>query len=348
VKLQSDQLISHLNRELAHIYLLSGDEPLQMMEASDEIRRVARKQGFVEREVLDAETGFDWSVLSVAAECLSLFADKRLLELRLSSAKIGIEGSKALLAYCERPAVDTLLLIILPKLERGQTSSKWFQAIDRAGIVLQIWPVEGHRLVPWIDKRLRKAGLIPQSGVVEMLADRVEGNLLAASQEIEKLLLLQGKGKVTLDQLIQSVADSARFDIFGLLDTLMAGNSAKGLRMLSALKAEGVAAPVVLWGLSREIRSLTEMAYEQEQGQSFAQVMKAYRVWEKRKPLVQRALKMGHAFYWRELLLLCADTDLAIKGLSISDPWLNLQKIAQGLSSPSCDGLHNLFQEEPA
>ncbi|MET0067276.1 MAG: DNA polymerase III subunit delta [Candidatus Thiodiazotropha sp.] len=332
MKLRNDQLGGHLKSALAPVYLLSGDEPLQMMEAADEIRRAAREQGYLEREVLDAGSGFDWSALAQAAESLSLFGDRRVLELRLNSPKVGADGSKALVGYCERPAEDTVLLVILPKLERAQTSSKWLQAIDRAGVFLQIWPIEGGRLAPWIEQRLRKAGLVPEPGVVEMLSDRVEGNLLAASQEIEKLLLLQGPGVITQAQLAQSVADSARFDVFGLLDTLLTGNAAKGLRMLSALKAEGVAAPVVLWGLSREIRALAEMAREVEQGQSPAQVMNRFRVWEKRKPLIQKALKSATSQRWQRLLIRCADTDLAIKGLSSADPWLGLRNIAQGVS----------------
>ncbi|MET0027169.1 MAG: DNA polymerase III subunit delta [Candidatus Thiodiazotropha sp.] len=331
MKLRNDQLTSHLKNGLAPIYLLSGDEPLQMMEAADEIRLAAREQGYLEREVIDAVSGFDWSALAQAAQSLSLFGDRRLLELRLNSPKVGAEGSKALSAYCERPAEDTVLLVILPKLERAQTSSKWLQAIEQAGVFLQIWPVEGGRLGPWIEQRLRKAGLIPEPGVVEMLADRVEGNLLAANQEIEKLLLLQGTGVVSQAQLAQSVADSARFDVFGLLDTLLAGNAAKGLRMLSALQGEGIAATLVLWGLSREIRALAEMACEVEQGQHPSQVMNRFRVWEKRKPLVQNALKSGSSQRWQQLLIRCADTDLAIKGLSPVDPWLGLQNIAQGV-----------------
>ncbi|MCU7907158.1 MAG: DNA polymerase III subunit delta [Candidatus Thiodiazotropha sp. (ex Epidulcina cf. delphinae)] len=331
MRLRNDQLTSRLQRDLAPIYLLSGDEPLQMREAADEIRSAARRQGFSEREVLDQNSGFDWSALSAAAENLSLFGDRRLLELRLSNAKIGVEGGKALTAYCERPADDTLLLITLPKLEKAQTTGKWLKAIDRLGVIVQIRPVEGGRLAPWIEQRLRRAGLIPEAGVVEMLADRVEGNLLAAGQEIEKLRLLQGEGVVNAEQLAEVVADSARFDIFGLVDTLLVGEVAKGIRMLQGLKAEGVAAPVVLWALSREIRTLAEMAYEVEQGQSADQVMGAYRVWEKRKSMMRKALGR-RAAHWRRLLCCCADVDRAVKGLSHADPWLMLQNLAQGMA----------------
>ncbi|MCG7975560.1 MAG: DNA polymerase III subunit delta [Candidatus Thiodiazotropha taylori] len=336
MRLRNDQLNAQLNRDLAPLYLLSGDEPLQMMEAADQIRQAARQQGFSEREVLDQVSGFDWSALNQAAESLSLFGDRRLLELRLNSAKLGNEGGKALIEYCQRPAEDTVLLITLPKLEKSQMKSKWLQAVDQLGVVIQVWPVEGNRLMPWIEQRLRQAGLIPEAGVVQMLMDRVEGNLLAANQEIEKLLLLQGEGVVTQDQLMQAVADSARFDVFSLLDTLMSGQTAKGLRMLSSLKAEGVAAPVVLWALSREIRSLAEMANELEQGRNSNQVMAAYRVWDKRKPVVGKALSRGTADYWRKLLIQCSDVDRMIKGLNSKDPWLALKRVAQGVSGITC------------
>jgi DNA polymerase III subunit delta len=331
MRLRNDQLTSNLQRNLAPVYLISGDEPLQMREATDEIRAAARSQGFTEREVLDSAAGFEWSALNVAAESLSLFGERRLLELRLASSKIGKEGARALTAYMERPAEETVLLVTLPKLERAQANSQWIKRVEQAGVVVQVWPVEGARLSPWIEQRLRRAGLIPEAGVVDMLADRVEGNLLAASQEIEKLLLLHGPGVVTIQQLTESVADSARFDVYGLVDTLLNKEVAKGLRILQGLQAEGVAAPVVLWAMSREIRALASMAYEVEQGRSADQVMGAHRVWEKRKPLLRRGLQQRSA-HWQRLLTVCAHTDRAIKGLHSDDPWLLLEDLALGMS----------------
>ncbi|MEW8027375.1 MAG: DNA polymerase III subunit delta [Candidatus Thiodiazotropha sp.] len=331
MRLRNEQLGNHLQQQLAPIYLLSGDEPLQMQEAGDAIRHAARQQGYSEREVLDQGGGFDWSSLNTAAESLSLFGDKRLLELRLNSGKLGAEGGKSLAAYCERPAIDTILLITLPKLERAQAKSKWYQAVEQLGVVVQIWPVEGRRLIPWIEQRLRSAGLIPETGVVEMLADRIEGNLLAASQEIEKLLLLYGQGVVTPEKLIEAVADSARFDIFTLVDTLLEGDITKGIRILQGLKGEGVAAPVVLWALSREIRLLAEMGFEIKLGGGVDQVMTKHRVWDRRKPILRKALQqqVGH---WQRLLSDCALADKAIKGQDSADPWLLFQQLARGMA----------------
>ncbi len=331
MRLHSDQLAAQMQRGLAPIYLISGDEPLQMREAADAVRTEARSQGFTEREVLDPVSGFDWSSLNAAAKSLSLFGDRRLLELRLSSPKLGTEGAKALSAYVEAPPPDTLLLITLPKLERAQSNSQWYKRVEQAGVVVQIWPVEGNRLAPWIEQRLRRVGLVPEAGVVEMLADRIEGNLLAASQEIEKLLLLQGPGVVTQEQLAESVADSARFNVFSLTDTLLAGEAAKGLRMLHGLRAEGVAPPVVLWALSREIRALAQMAHQVEQGRSVDQAMAAQRIWEKRKPLVRKGLQRKPAL-WRQLLSVCARADRAIKGLEAVDPWLLFEELILGMA----------------
>jgi DNA polymerase-3 subunit delta len=331
MRLRSEQLTNHLQQQLAPVYLLSGDEPLQMLEAGDAIRHAARQQGYTEREILDQGSGFDWSSLNTAAESLSLFGEKRLLELRLGSAKLGNEGGKSLTAYCERPAIDTILLITLPKLERVQANSKWHQAVEKLGVVVQIWPVEGKRLIPWIEQRLRRAGLIPDAGVVEMLADRVEGNLLAASQEIEKLLLLYGQGVVTPEKLIEAVADSARFDIFNLVDTLLVGDIAKGLRILQGLKGEGIAAPVVLWAFSREIRLLAQMAFEVKAGAGVDQVMVKHRVWDKRKPILRKALQR-QVNHWQHLLSDCEQADKAIKGLDAADPWLLFQQLARGMA----------------
>jgi DNA polymerase-3 subunit delta len=334
MQLRNEQLENHLRRQLAPVYMLSGDEPLQMQEAGDAVRKAVRRQGYSEREVLDQGGGFDWSSLNAAAESLSLFGEKRLLELRLTSGKLGAEGGKSLVGYCERPAIDTILLITLPKLERAQAKSKWYQALNKLGVVIQIWPVEGKRLIPWIEQRLRRVGLTPDTGVVEMLADRVEGNLLAASQEIEKLLLLYGQGVVTPEKLLEAVADSARFDIFNLVDTLLMGDINKGLRILHGLKGEGVAAPVVLWAISREIRVLAEMAFDMKLGLGVDQAMAKRRVWERRKPILRKALQrpLNH---WQGLLMDCALADKAIKGMDSSDPWLLFQQLACGMAGLS-------------
>lgn len=327
------ELDSLLKRQLAPIYLLTGDEPLQMGEAADRIRRQARSQGYDSREIIEADARFDWDRLAAEANSLSLFADKRIIDLRLPSGKPGREGGKALTEYAERPPEDTLLLLTLPKLDRAQSSSKWFKSLDKIGVIVQIWPIEGERLPPWIEQRMRAVGLTPAPDVLRMLAERIEGNLLAAAQEIDKLLLLHGPGIITPEQLTEAVSDSARYDVFGLVDSALSGKVSRTLRMLNGLRAEGTAPAIILWALTREIRLLCSLAGEVERGRSPQQAIAGRReIWDKRKPLVSRGLQRIKAADWRRLLLLCGDTDRAIKGRSSDNPWRLLQTISSRMA----------------
>jgi len=333
MRLRIDQLASHLDRGLAPAYLISGDEPLQAAEAADAVRRAAGQGGYTEREVLDVQgAGFDWARLRAAADSLSLFAQRRVLDLRLASAAIGAPGSDALSAYAANPPPDTLLLVACPRLDRKQAGLRWVKALDALGVLVQVWPVEGHRLGPWIEQRMRSRGLVPEPGVVQMLAERIEGNLLAAAQEIDKLLLLNGPGVVSAEVLADAVADSARFDVFALVDAALEGRAARCLRMLDALSAEGVAEPVVLWALAREIRQLAAMAHELAAGATAERVLVAHRVWDKRKPAVRAGLDRLPLARWRHLLQACACADRVIKGRETGVGWRLLGDIAVAIS----------------
>ncbi len=325
MRLRIEQLDSHLKKGLAPVCLISGDEPLQCGEAADAVRAAARAQGFEERIVLEHDPQFNWDQLTAEAENLSLFARQRLIELRLSSTKIGAEGSRALCDYLARPPDQTLLLITAPKLDRSQQSSKWVKAIDKAGVWLAVWPVDNRQLPGWIAARMRNRGLNPDREAAALLAERVEGNLLAAVQEIEKLLLLHGAGPVTADQVASAIADSARYDVYGLVDALLLGDLRHGLRMLAGLRAEGTYPSVVLWALAREIRLLATLATQRAQ---LAQAMTRHGVWAKRKPIVQKGLQRLDARQWRRLLRECARADRMIKGAALGDPWLLLRQIA--------------------
>ncbi len=334
MRIRLPDLKQHLSKGLVPIYLVAGDEPLQTGEAADAVREAARKQGYTSRDIIDADRNFNWDELAVEASSLSLFAEQRVLDLRIPSGKPGTAGGKALVEYVERPADDTLLLITMPKLEQNQTSSKWLKAIDKAGAIIQIWPLTGTQLVSWIERRMRERGLNPGPGVTALLAERIEGNLLAAAQEIDKLLLLQGPGDVSTEQLLEAVADSARYDVFDLVDSALAGNRGRSLRILGGLRGEGTPAPVVLWALAREIRTLAELAFQVEsKKQSPHQAVGARReIWDKRKPLVTKALQRLSGGNWRRLLLLCGRADRTIKGREKGDPWLLFQDIATEMS----------------
>jgi DNA polymerase-3 subunit delta len=321
MKLDSKQLAKHLAQGLAPIYLVCGDEPLQQMEVCDAIRAQARQQGVAEREVLHAERGFDWQQLLAAGNNLSLFAEQRLLELHIPNGKPGDAGSKALQAYADSPPDDTTLLIIMPKLEAAQQKSKWFKALDSLGIYIPVWPVEAKFLPGWIQQRMHSRGLQADDEAVTILVERTEGNLLAASQEIEKLLLLNGPGAVDGETVEQAVANSARFDVFGLVDAALDGQQARCIRMLHGLQGEGVEPILVLWALAREIRSLAEMAALIQQGQTAERVMGQYRIWPKRKPYIQKGLQRHNLKRWQTLLRRAARIDRLIKGQEAGNVW---------------------------
>jgi len=268
MRVRPEQLKQNLAKGLAPVYLVTGDEPLQSNEACDEIRAVARAAGHENRELMEASGGFDWNALAAEANSFSLFAEKKIIDLRIPSGKPGREGGKALAEYCERPPEDTLLLITLPKLDRSQQNSKWFKTVENLGVIVQIWPVDVQRLPQWIEQRMHKAGLKPDRETAQMLADRVEGNLLAAHQEIEKLLLLHGSGPINAEQLAAAVAHSARYDVFELVDSALRGETERCLRIIDGLRGEGVAPPVVLWALHREIAQITAISADAAKGLS--------------------------------------------------------------------------------
>jgi len=337
MRLGFHELKAHLKNTLLPVYVISGDEPLQQGEAADQIRLAARQQGFSEPKILEAGASFDWLELTAESNNLSLFAEQRILDLRIPGGKPGTEGSKAINAYCDNLPQDLLLLITLPKLDQNQLKSKWYKALDKVGTIIQVWPVNEQRLPPWIEQRMRQKGLTPEAEVIHMLAERVEGNLLAASQEIEKLLLLHGPGVITTEQLAASVSDSARFDVFALVDAALQGKPQRCARIIQGLKHEGTPAAVVLWALSREIRLLAQIAYALKNGMPSSKAFAQYRIWDKRKPLVQAGLKRLRLNQWQKLLMRCAEADQAVKGQSKQDPWLMLEDISIQISGLKFD-----------
>lgn len=330
MKLNPAQLGKHLQGTLAAVYVVSGDEPLLCQEACDAIRAATRAQGFSERQVFNAEANFDWGSLLQASASLSLFADKRLLELRIPGGKLSDKGV-ALLEYLARPAEDTVLLISLPKLDGSTQKSKWAKALIEGPNTqfLQIWPVDTNQLGQWIRQRMAQSGLTASQEAVEMIAVRVEGNLLAAAQEIEKLKLLAKDNHVDVDTVQAAVADSARFDVFGLIDAALNGEAAHALRMLEGLRGEGVEPPVILWALAREVRMLATIAQQYSQGMPLDKAFSSARppVWDKRRPLVSKALQRHSAQRWGKLLEDAQAIDAQIKGQAPGDAWSSLNML---------------------
>jgi DNA polymerase-3 subunit delta len=304
---------------------VSGEEPLQQGEACDAVRQAARQQGFTERQVMAAEKGFDWGELMAACNAMSLFAERKLIELRLPSGKPGTEGGKVLQAYAEQPPPDTVLLVISGKLDKSAQKTKWYQALEAQGVTLQVWPVEARDMPGWIGARLRSRGLQPAPEAVAMVAERVEGNLLAAAQEVEKLLLLFGEGPLSAEQVESAVADSARFDVFGLVDAALVGDVPRVTRMLDGLQGEGVEPILVLWALGREIRSLAEMAAQLEAGVGLERVLGP--VWGKRKAPVRAGLQRHNSGRWQQMLRRAGRIDRIIKGVLPGNAWDELLQL---------------------
>lgn len=331
MKLRPDQLSQHLGNSLLPIYIVSGDEPLLVQESCDAIRSQCRQQGFV-REVMHVDPHFDWNELLANASAMSLFADRQLIELRMPGGKPGDAGGKALREYAENASPDNVLLVICNKLDSATTRSKWYKTLETAGAAVQCWPIERRDLPRWIGARLQKVGLKADRDALQMLADRVEGNLLAAVQEIEKLRLCVEGDSVTTDTIANAVADSARYDIFKLVDRALQGDPANSLKMLHGLRAEGTEPPVVLWALTRELRTLYHCADQIRQGNGIERVLQNQRVWDKRKPLIKAALQRLDTQKLQTLITTANTIDRSIKGMIKQRPWPLLEELVLALA----------------
>ncbi len=314
MRIKADQLVNTLSKKLASIYFLSGDEPLQIAEAADAIRKTAKEKGYLSRDVFATDAGFEWYELAEAANSISIFAERKVIDLRLNSAKIGTEGAKALTQYCQQIPEDTLLLITTPKLANTTLKTKWFQAIDSAGVTIQVWPLEGRELIQWCQRRADNRGLKIDPDGVKLLATRIEGNLLAAAQEIEKLFILFGNKTIGKIQVEESVSDNSRYDVFKLTDCLLSNRINRAVKILNGLTAEGIAPPVILWAITRETRLLIAIKTAIKQGQNRETIYKQHRLWDKRKQLVNHAISRLDNNVLEQVLLNGAVADRQIKG----------------------------------
>jgi DNA polymerase-3 subunit delta len=332
MRLRPEQLAAHLQKGIAPVYLVSGEENLLVQEACDAIRAACRAAGCSEREILEVDGRFNWNNLLAAGAEMSLFAERKLIELKIPSGKPGTEGSKGLIAYLGGPPSDNVLLVVAGKIDRQSTNSKWFKALDKAGAIIQVWPVDARELPRWLQQRIQAAGMQADTDALQMLCDKVEGNLLAAVQEVEKLKLLCPDGRITPEAVVESVADNARYNLFALVDQALTGNAANALKMLQGLRSEGTEAAVVLWALAREIRLLYQCRRDMQGGQSQQQAMRAQRVWDKRMPVVGAGLSRHSLADLSGLLQQASHTDQAIKGLADGNPWDHLGQLVLSLS----------------
>ncbi len=332
MKLHANQLTSHLQNKLAPCYLVSGDEHLLVNEALDQVRGAAHEQGFTSRESHVATAGFNWSQLAAAGANLSLFADKRIVELRLPTGKPGRDGSAVICEFVEQLGIDLLLIVITPKLDKSNSGSKWVKTLSAKGIFLPIWPVGLRELPGWIGDRMRRAGLKPDRDAVNIIADRVEGNLLAADQEVQKLRLILGEGAVTGEDASNAVASSRRFDVYKLVDAAVVGDAKRAMKILNGLRGEGVEPVIVMWALTRELRILARLADSVRRNIDLGAAMKQERVWPSRQAMIRTCIgRHRHTDLYR-FLKATGRADAAAKGQAAGDPWQLAADVVLGLS----------------
>jgi DNA polymerase III subunit delta len=349
MQLRLDQLAGHLAKGLKPVYTVFGDEPLLAQEAADAIRTAARAAGHTERQVHTvAGAHFDWSGLLGASQAMSLFADRQLIEIRIPSGKPGKDGSEALQRYCESLSDDVVTLVTCPKLDRTQQGSAWFTALDAAGVSLRVDAIERKALPAWIAQRLAAQGQRVQGGeagqqALAFFADRVEGNLLAAHQEIQKLGLLYPPGELGFEQIEAAVLNVARYDVFKLGEAVLAGQTARALRMLDGLQAEGEAAVLVHWTLANDILSLKRVKDAMNQGKPLPTALREARVWGAKERLFERAVPLLTDNAIAQLVEAAQVCDGLAKGLRHPgwplDAWEGLQRLVlmlvQWTASPS-------------
>jgi DNA polymerase-3 subunit delta len=344
MQLRPDQLATALSRGLRPLYTVYGDEPLLAQEAADAIRAAARAAGYAERKVFTVSGAhFDWSGLLGASQAMSLFADRQLIEIRIPGGKPGKDGSEALQRYCGQLSDDVLTLVQLPRLDRQQQGSGWFSALDAAGVTLRVDPVERRDLPSWIARRLSAQGQRVEDGdagqrTLAFIADRVEGNLLAAHQELQKLALLYPAGVLGFGQVEAAVMNVARYDVFKLGEAVLAGQVGRALRMLDGLRAEGEAAVLVHWTLAEDIRALRRIHDAVAQGRPLAVALREQRVWGVKEKLYERALPQLADHQLAHLLEAAQVCDGIVKGLKQPgwpmDAWDAIKRLALMVMQP--------------
>ena len=325
--ISTEELPQQLKRNSKSLFVVLGDELLLNLEAGDLIRQHAKELGCEERTILIADSRYDWSKLREEGQSLSLFSTKRLIDLRIPSGKPGKNGSEAITQFCENLPPDTITLVSLPGLDRNTLKSKWYLALEKYGLVVQANKIYREQLPRWIAQRLQLQNQNAGRDVLQMIADRVEGNLMAAHQEIQKLGLLLPAGKINLDDVTSAVTDVARFDVFDLGPTILKQDRTQFLRMIDGLESEGVAAPLVLWAINEESRALLRVQLALANGASMNDALREARVWGLRQKLLPRAAQLLSRSIIERAILLAAEIDRQIKGLRRGNPWEGLRNL---------------------
>jgi len=322
VRLRAEQVDSHLSKNFAPVYLVHGDEALLVLEAADAVRAAARKRGHSEREVLFVEKGFDWGAFTQSAASQSLFGDRKIVELRLASGKPGAAAAQAIETYCGNPNPHMALLITMPRPEGpGWWKSAWYAAVDAAGVIVEAQPVSRAQLPQWIAQRLARQKQRASAETLELMADRVEGNLLAASQEILKLALLSPEGELSAEEVGAAVSSVARYDFETLAEALYAGNIAHYARALDGLRGEGESAAGIAWRLGEELAALLRIKLQTGGGRPLEKLFADNRVWRGAQPRYDKALRRLGAVRLQAAVLHVARIERASKGAGNGEPW---------------------------
>ena len=346
MRFNADQLTGQLTKGLLPVYLVFGDEAMLVEEGSGLIRQKAREEGATERQVWHVEGRFDWSQVQWQEQTMSLFDSKRLLEIRLPSGSPGKDGGEALRRFVDNPPVDTTLLIISGKIDKRSQKSKWFMDVERIGAAIAVWPIDLTNLPGWIAQRMQQRGLQFNPTIPALITDRVEGNLYAAAQEIEKLVLLCPDSEVSEELVLASVADNARFQAFGLMEIVFKGDAAKIPRVILSLKGEGIdilsVFSAVLWSLHR----MVDMSIQLEQGANVEQVFGAQKppVWDRAQPMIRCSLARHDARQWKQFLCQMSEVDQAAKGSLQQCPWALLEVLCLNVAGVSLLGQNKEFR----
>lgn len=337
MRITADELGSRLQKcgpqELPKIILINGNEPLLVEEALDQIRATLKQCGFSERIKYQLEPGFDWNQLTGIGQAMSLFAEHRSIELRVPKS-LGAPGTRALTEYCGKPPDDDILLVIMPLLDKRQRQAKWAKVVEGSGWIVDCPDINPAQFPLWLKQRLQSRALRVETGVVELLAQQLEGNVLAAAQEIDKLKVLARDGAVTLQLVSDSLADQARFDVYALADVCLAGDFVRAIRIKRRLQSEGIEPVIVVWALAREIRTLALISAALANGQNKQQLFRQQRVWSKREPLVNAALGRLNDNACSDLLLRVAHLDQSVKGQrwqEVGPIWHQIELLCAGI-----------------
>lgn len=334
MEVAADKIAAQVANGLAPVYFVSGDDPLLCGEVLDVIRAAARKDGYEDRQLYSVDVKFDWNDLFASQGSMSLFAVQKILEINVVTGKPGTSGSKAIVQLLEDPPPDTLLIFRSPRVDKNMGKAKWVKALEASAVCVRVANPDAQQLPGWIAGRMRAAGLQFEQAAVELLAGRMEGNLMAAQQEIDKLALLAEDGMVTESLIEVSVADGARYTVYQLADAALGQDAARATRVLYGLRREGVPAPLVMWSLGDQVKKLMNVWAAVQQGMPVGKAMSQNGIWANKQPLMTTALRNHNEVSVRRLAGKVGLTDRIVKGRGAGQPWNALLELTLALAQP--------------